>query len=57
MVETGLRILIIGLIIAFVVGIIGTVSFGWTLSTSNYLATLSTIFSIIFYPLKNYLQL
>ena len=54
MVETGLRILIIGLIIAFVVGIIGTVSFGWTLSTSNYLATLSTIFSIIFYilPIK-----
>lgn len=51
MVETGLRILIIGLIIAFVVGIIGTVSFGWTLSTSTYLATLSTIFSIIFYIL------
>lgn len=59
MFETGMRFLIIGVIITFVIGFIGTVSFGWTLSTSTYLATLSTIFSIIFYilPIKKLLPI
>ena len=54
MVETIFRVVIIGIIIAIVVGILGTVSFGWTLNTSQYLATLSSILAIIFYilPIK-----
>lgn len=54
MVQTGFNILKIGIIIAVVIGVIGIVSFSWTLNTSPYLATLSTIFSIICYilPIK-----
>lgn len=51
MFSTGVKILIIVLIITVVIGVIGTVSFGWTLNTSPYLATLSTIFAIIAYIL------
>ena len=48
------RFVLIGIVISAVIGLIGTVSFGWTLQTSSYLATLSTIFSIITYilPIK-----
>ncbi len=54
MINTGLKILIIVFIVTVVIGVVGTVSFGWTLNTSPYLATLSTIFAIIFYilPIK-----
>lgn len=51
MVETAFRFVVIGIIIALVIGLIGSVAFGWTLSTSSYLATLTTIFSIIAYIL------
>lgn len=51
MAETAFRIIVIGIIITFVIGLIGTVAFGWTLNTSPYLATLTTIFSIIAYIL------
>ena len=51
MVETAFRFIVIGIIIALVIGLIGSVTFGWTLSTSPYLATLTTIFSIIAYIL------
>ena len=51
MVETAFRFIIIGIIIAFVIGLIGSIAFSWTLSTSSYLATLTTIFSIISYIL------
>ena len=44
---TVFRVIVILLIISIVIGLIGTVAFSWTLSTSTYLATLSTIFSII----------
>lgn len=54
MFDIGWKILIIGIIVSVVIGVIGIVSFGWSLDTSPYLATLSTIFSIIFYilPIK-----
>lgn len=45
------RFVIIGVIITIVIGMIGSVAFGWTLNTSPYLATLTTIFSIIVYIL------
>lgn len=45
------RFVIIGIIITIVIGMIGSVAFGWTLNTSPYLATLTTIFSIIVYIL------
>ncbi len=48
---TVFRVIVILLIISIVIGLIGTVAFSWTLSTSTYLATLSTIFSIIVYIL------
>lgn len=48
---TVFRFIVIGIIIAIVIGFIGSVAFGWTLSTSPYLATLSTILSIIVYIL------
>lgn len=48
---TVFRFIVIGIIIAIVIGLIGSVAFGWTLSTSTYLATLSTILSIIVYIL------
>lgn len=49
--STVLKFIIIALVVSFVIGIVGVVSFGWTLSTSTYLASLSTIFSIIVYVL------
>lgn len=48
---TVFRVIVILLIVSIVIGLIGTVAFSWTLSTSTYLATLSTIFSIIVYIL------
>lgn len=51
MVETAFRFIMIGIIVALVIGFIGSVAFSWSLSTSTYLATLTTIFSIIFYVL------
>lgn len=48
---TAFRIILIVIIVSIVIGLIGTVAFSWTLSTSTYLATLSTIFSIIVYIL------
>lgn len=48
---TVFRFIVIGIIVAIVIGFIGSVAFGWTLSTSPYLATLSTILSIIVYIL------
>lgn len=45
------RFIVIAIIIAIVVGLIGTAVFSWTLDTSVYLANLSTIFSIIVYIL------
>lgn len=51
MVETIFRCLVIALIIAFVVGIIGSVSFSWTLDTSPYLSTLSSILAVVCYVL------
>lgn len=48
---TAFRVIVIIVIISIVIGLIGTVAFSWTLSTSTYLATLSTIFSIIVYIL------
>ena len=51
MVQTAFRIIVIGIIIAVVISIFGTISFGWTLNTSPYLATLSSIIAVIFYIL------
>ena len=51
MFNTAFRCIVIAVIISFVVGLIGTVVFSWTLSTSSYLATLSSVFSIILYIL------
>lgn len=51
MVETVFRIVIIGVIIAITIGLIGTISFGWTLSTSGYLQGLTTFLHIIYYVL------
>lgn len=48
---TVFRFIVIGIIVAIVIGFIGSVTFGWTLSTSEYLTILSTIFSIILYIL------
>lgn len=48
---TVFRVIVILLIVSIVIGLIGTVAFSWTLSTSTYLSTLSTIFSIIVYIL------
>ena len=49
MVQTIFRIIVIGIIIAFVIGIIGTVSWGWNLDTSPYLSTLSRILAVVCY--------
>ena len=49
MVQTIFRIIVIGIIIAFVIGIIGTVSWGWNLDTSPYLSTLSSILAVVLY--------
>ena len=51
MVETIFRIAIIGIIIAFVIGIFGTVAFSWTLDTSVYLQGLTNFLHIIYYVL------
>lgn len=51
MVESVFRVVIIGVIIAIVFGIIGTVSFAWTLNTSVYLQGLASFLHIIYYIL------
>lgn len=51
MLDFGFKILKIVILVGIVGAVIGTVSFGWTISTSPYLATLSTFFSIIAYIL------
>lgn len=51
MVETVFRVVIIGVVIAITIGIIGTVSFSWTLNTSVYLQGLSSFLHIIYYVL------
>ena len=54
MVESIFRVTIIAIIIAIVIGIIGTVSFGWTLNTSTYLQGLTGFLHVIYYilPMK-----
>jgi len=49
--DFGFKILKIVALISIVGAIIGMISFGWTISTSPYLATLSTFISIIVYIL------
>lgn len=51
MVESVFRVLIIGVIIAIAIGIIGTVSFAWTLNTSVYLQGLSKFLQVVYYIL------
>ncbi len=51
MVESTFRIVIIGIIVAITIGIIGTVSFSWSLDTSSYLQGLTSILQIIYYVL------
>lgn len=51
MVESAFRIIILGVIIAITIGIIGTVSFGWTLGTSTYLQGLSNFLHVIYFVL------
>ena len=51
MIETIFRGVVIAIIIAFVIGIIGSVSFSWTLDTSPYLSTLSSILAVVCYVL------
>lgn len=51
MVETAFRLIIMGIIVAFIIAFIGTVSFSWTINTSPYLSTLSTFLAVIFYIL------
>lgn len=51
MVESVFRVVIIGVIIAIVIGIIGSVSFAWTLNTSVYLQGLASFLHIIYYIL------
>lgn len=54
MVESIFRVTIIAIIIAIVIGIIGTVSFGWTLNTSTYLQGLTGFLHVIYHilPMK-----
>lgn len=49
MVESIFRVTIITIIVAIVIGIIGTVSFGWTLNTSTYLQGLTNFLHVIYY--------
>ena len=49
MVVTAFRLIIIGVIIAITIGIIGSVSFGWTLNTSAYLQGLTSFLHVIYY--------
>lgn len=51
MVATVFRVVIIGVVIAIVIGIIGTVSFAWTLNTSTYLQGLTKFLQVIYYVL------
>ena len=55
MVESIFRVAVIAIIVAIVIGIIGTVSFGWTLQTSVYLQGLTNFLHVIYYilPIKN----
>lgn len=54
MVESIFRVAVIAIIVAIVIGIIGTVSFGWTLQTSVYLQGLTNFLHVIYYilPIK-----
>lgn len=54
MVESIFRVAVIAIIVAIVIGIIGTVSFGWTLNTSVYLQGLTSFLHVIYYilPIK-----
>ena len=45
------RVVVIGVIIAVTIGIIGTVSFGWSLNTSEYLQGLTSFLHVIYYVL------
>lgn len=51
MVESVFRVVIIGVLIAVTIGIIGTVSFSWTLDTSPYLQGLTSFLHVIYYVL------
>jgi len=51
MIETAFKIIIIGVIIAFSIGLLGTVAFGWTLDTSPYLSGIANFLHIIYYVL------
>ena len=49
MIQSIFKFLMIAVVIAIVVGLFGTVAFSWTLDTSPYIATLSSILSLVFY--------
>lgn len=51
MVETIARFAFIAIIITFVIGIIGSVAFSWSLNTSPYLQGLTNFLHIIYYVL------
>jgi len=51
LVSTGVRVFIIGVIIAVTVGVIGVVGFSWTLDTSPYLQGLTSFLRVVFYVL------
>lgn len=51
MVSSVFRVIIIGVIVAITIGVIGTVSFGWTLNTSVYLQGLASFLHVIYYVL------
>lgn len=49
MVETVFKITLIAIIIAIAIGVLGTISFGWNLNTSQYLKGLTSFLQVIFY--------
>ena len=49
MVAVIFRVGVIGIIISIVIGLIGTVSFSWTLDTSTYLQGLANFLHVIYY--------
>lgn len=51
MVETIVKFAFAAVLIAFVIGILGTVAFSWTLNTSTYLQGLTNFLHIIYYVL------
>lgn len=51
MVASLFRVIIIGVIIAITIGLIGTVSFGWSFNTSAYLQGLTSFLHVIYYVL------